>query len=131
MKNLKIIWVDDMTDWVESAINNLQLIAQIKNIKLNIMHVKNGEAEDLMLKLRNYNCDCIVMDYMMAPFNGDHYVNLIREGDDYEHLTTVPILFYSQETDINLEDLITNKTNLITVYRGNLENKIIEMFFGD
>ena len=128
MKVIKILWVDDMEHWVESAKRNLEIIASKNGVRLNILHVKNGEEEDLHLKLRDFDSDCIVMDYMMVPFNGDRYVNMIRDGDDYEHLAAVPIIFYSQATDIDLRALINNFSNVHTVYRGNLEDKIIEMF---
>ena len=129
MKTIKILWVDDMEHWVESAKRNLEIIALKNDVNLIIIHVKNGEEEDLYLKLRNFDSDCIVIDYMMHPFNGDRYVNMIRDDDDYEHLSAVPIIFYSQAPDIDLESLINNLSNVYTVFRGNLEDRITEMFF--
>jgi CheY-like chemotaxis protein len=129
MKIIKILWVDDMEDWVLSAKSNLEIIASKYGIELVVLHVKNGEDDDLHLKLRDFDSDCIVMDYMMEPFNGDRYVKMIRNDDDYEHLSAVPIIFYSQATDIDLKSLVKDLSNVHTVYRANLEEKIKEMFF--
>lgn len=124
--NIKILWVDDMSQWVRPALANLIIVAGKYGVELTVLHVKNGEEEELHLKLRNFDSDLIVMDYMMDPFNGDKYVKMIRTEEDYSHLTTVPIIFYSQDIDTDLKKLIGDLSNVHIAYRGNLEDKIIE-----
>lgn len=129
MKVVKVLWIDDMQDWVDTTRENLEIIATIKNIKLVVVQAENGEDISIKLKMRDIDFDCIVMDYRMDPFNGDKYIKMIRTEDDYEHLFSVPIIFYSQDTDTNLKDLIGGLTDIHTVYRRNLEEKIKELFF--
>ena len=87
---------------------------------------QNGEDLDIDWKIEMYDFDCIIMDYHMTPHNGDKYIKDIREQD---HLTTIPIIFYSQDNNADLNELVKGLANVITVFRGNLEDKIKELFF--
>jgi CheY-like chemotaxis protein len=122
-KTLKLLWIDDMENWAQSAQNNLKIIARKYEIDLVIVSFKNGEG---ILQQLNIDFDGIIMDYHMDPFNGDKYIRDIRFE---EHLEHIPILFYSQDNSSQLDTLVKDLKNVTTVYRPNLEHKIIETYF--
>ena len=115
----KILWIDDMINWSSIMQENLQILAMKKNINLVLVHRSNGE--DLKLIFQNIDFDLIVMDYLMEPFNGDSYVKEIREE---EHLSGIPILFYSQDTEAKLDELVKDVANVKTLFRPHLEDEI-------
>lgn len=126
MKVVKLLWIDDMVDWASSAQKNLELISSKYDIELVVIPAKNGEEFDIVWKMTNYDFDCVIMDYLMEPYNGDKYIKEIREHD---HLENIPIIFYSQDNSTDLDELVKGIPNVTTVFRGNLEDKIKEMFF--
>lgn len=126
MKNIILFWIDDMENWASSAQTNLELISLKNNIKINIIPARNGE--DIVQVCMAHNFDAIIMDYNMEPFNGDKYIQDVRFE---EHLEHIPIIFYSQDNSADLDNLVKGIPNVITVYRGNLEDKIKELFFED
>jgi CheY-like chemotaxis protein len=115
MKHFKILWIDDMTNWSQSA--QLRLEKMIGNIKceLHIVHRANGE--NIVQELMQYDFDLILMDYHMDPFNGDKYIKDIRQE---EHLEHIPIIFYTQDASVNLAELVSNLSNVRTVYRSEI-----------
>ncbi len=129
MTVLKFLWIDDMDKWVSSALSNLNIVANKYDFELMVIQANSHEEIETQLTMRNINFDCVFMDYKMEPFTGDIYIDKIRNEKDFEHLWTVPIIFYSQDTDTNLEELVKSYINVYTVFRGNLEDKIKEMFF--
>jgi CheY-like chemotaxis protein len=124
MKTITFLWIDDMQNWTNSVQNNLNIICPKYSIDLHVINAPNGE--DIVQKCMMFNFDAVLMDYHMEPFNGDKYIRDIR---DAEHLETIPIIFYSQDNATNLDKLVNGLRNIITVYRPNLEDKIVEMFF--
>ena len=126
MKTVKLLWIDDMVEWAKSAQKNLEIIATKYNVDLHIILAVNGEDKDILQKIMSYDFDGIIMDYHMEPQNGDIYIRDIRYE---EHLEHIPIIFYSQDNSTNLDKLVEGLTNIHTVYRPNLEDKIKEMFF--
>lgn len=122
-KVVKLFWIDDMDNWAISAQSNLKIIASKYNIELKIVPAKNGEG---IIQQLNIDFDAIIMDYHMEPFNGDKYIRDIRFEQHLEH---IPIIFYSQDNSTNIEALISDLSEIITVYRPNLEDKIKELFF--
>ncbi|WP_353087747.1 hypothetical protein [Flavobacterium sp.] len=124
MKQIILLWIDDMENWASSAQKNLELISAKHNIIINIIPALNGE--DIVQQCMQYNFDGIIMDYNMEPSNGDKYIKDVRFE---EHLEHIPIIFYSQDNNANLENLVKDIPNVICVFRGNLEDKIKEMFF--
>lgn len=126
MKNIKLFWIDDMENWAKTAQGNLQIVASKYDINLIIIPAQNGEDEDIIQKIMLYDFNAIIMDFHMDPFNGDKYIRDIRLE---EHLDHIPIIFYSQDNNTNLADLVTGLKNITTVYRPYLEDKIKQMFF--
>ena len=124
MKNIILLWIDDMESWASSAQTNLQIISNKYNIKIKIIPATNGE--EILQQCMLYNFDAIIMDYNMEPYNGDKYIQDIRNE---EHLEYIPIIFYSQDNSVNLESLVKGIPNVLTVFRGNLEDKIKDLFF--
>jgi|LakMenE18May11ns_1017448.scaffolds.fasta_scaffold9871254_2 PleD family two-component response regulator len=124
MENIILLWIDDMENWAASAQSNLILIGTLNNITINIIPARNGE--DILQQCMMYNFDGIIMDYNMEPFNGDKYIKDIRFE---EHLEHIPIIFYSQDNNVDLDKLVVGLQNIETVFRGNLEDKIKELFF--
>lgn len=124
MKNIILFWIDDMENWASSAQTNLKLISQKYNITFNIVPARNGE--DIVQLCMAHNFDAIIMDYNMEPFNGDKYIKDVRFE---EHLEHIPIIFYSQDNSTDLNSLVEGIPNVTSVFRGNLEDKIKELFF--
>lgn len=122
-KVVKLFWIDDMENWAKSAQSNLELISFKYNIELYVVTALNGE--DIVQQL-NIDFDAVVMDYHMEPYNGDKYIEDIRFE---EHLEHIPIIFYSQDNNTNLNELVKAMKNIVTVFRPNLEDKIKELFF--
>ena len=112
-----------MENWSLSAQDNLKIIAQKRQVDLKVVNHKNGD--ELNVKV-HYDFAGIIMDYHMNPYNGDKYIKELRFED---HLDDIPILFYSQDNTTDLALLVQGVPNVITVYRPNLEDKIIELFF--
>jgi len=126
-KVVKLLWIDDMEEWSGSAVRNLEIIAKKHDINLLVIHAKNGEEYSASWNIiQNYDFDCILMDYKMEPYNGDKYIQEIRDED---HLFCIPIIFYSQDNSTNLDELVKDYDNVTTVFRGYLIDKIKEMFF--
>lgn len=124
MRVIKLFWIDDMENWAEAAKTNLVIVAKKYNIDLKVIHAKNGE--EVVQELTAFNFDGVIMDYNMEPYHGDKYINDIRFE---EHLENIPIIFYSQDNTTDLDLLVRNHLNVVTVYRPNLEDKIKELFF--
>lgn len=119
----KILWIDDMQNWASIVQANLQIIAADYNINLVVMSRVNGEELDMVFQ--NFDFDLIVMDFHMEPFNGDHYITQIRQE---EHLEPIPIYFYSQDTEVNLEEFVNELNNVECLYRPHLEQRIRDLF---
>jgi len=111
-----------MEAWAKSAQGNLEIIAQKYNVKLHVVPALNGE--EVVQQCMMYDFNAVLMDYDMSPHNGDKYIRDIRNE---EHLEFIPIIFYSQDTVTDLEALISDLKNIVTVYRPNLEDKVIEL----
>ena len=122
-RKLKFFWIDAVESWSSSAQSNLSILAKKYDIDLKIDTAINGE--DIAQKLMLFEYDAVVMDYHMEPFRGDKYIADIR-GE--EHLSNIPILFYSQDSTSDLSALVAGFNRIIVVYRPNLEDKIREIF---
>jgi len=125
MKHIKIFWVDDIKEWTDAIVDNLTIVAGKREIELHVVHALNGE--DINQQLMQFDFDLIIMDYNMEPSNGDKYIQDVRNE---EHLDQIPILFYSQDNNADLDGMVADVKNITTVYRPNLEDKVIELFFG-
>jgi CheY-like chemotaxis protein len=119
MKQKFILWIDDMQNWSSIVISNLKIVAEEKGVKLNELQRLNGEELDLVFMMHHF--DLIVMDFHMDPFNGDKYISEIREQ---EHLDAIPIVFYSQDPEVDLTSLIANCKNVYVTDRLSVEDVI-------
>jgi CheY-like chemotaxis protein len=124
MKNKFILWIDDMQNWSGIVISNLSIVAEDKGVNLIVMPQLNGE--NLKQIFMMYPFDLIVMDFHMAPFNGDKYINEIR---DEQHLDGIPIIFYSQDQNVDLAALVTNRRNVHVTNRTSVEDTIKSFIF--
>jgi len=124
MKNKFILWIDDMQNWSGIVISNLSIVAEDKGVNLIVMPQLNGE--NLKQIFMMYPFDLIVMDFHMEPFNGDKYINEIR---DEEHLDNIPIIFYSQDQNVDLAALVTNRKNVHVTNRTSVEDTIKSFIF--
>lgn len=124
MKNKFILWIDDMQNWSGIVISNLSIIAEDKGVNLIVMPQLNGE--NLKQIFMMYPFDLIVMDFHMEPFNGDKYINEIREE---EHLDGIPVIFYSQDQNVDLAFLVTNRKNVHVTNRTSVEDTIKSFIF--
>jgi CheY-like chemotaxis protein len=124
MKNKFILWIDDMQNWSGIVISNLSIVAEDKGVNLIVMPQLNGE--NLKQIFMMYPFDLIVMDFHMEPFNGDKYINEIR---DEEHLDNIPIIFYSQDQNVDLAALVTNRKNVHVTNRTSVEDTIKGFIF--
>lgn len=124
MINKFILWIDDMQNWSGIVISNLSIVAEDKGINLIFMPQLNGE--NLKQIFMMYPFDLIVMDFHMEPFNGDKYINEIR---DEEHLDGIPIIFYSQDQNVDLASLVTNRNNVHVTNRTSVEDTIKSFIF--
>lgn len=124
MKRKFILWIDDMQNWTDIVIDNLSILASDKNIKLFVKSELNGE--DLRQIFMMYPFDLVVMDFHMEPFNGDKYIKDIR---DEEHLDLIPIIFYSQDPDVDLASLIQDSKNVYITSRESVEDLIKTFIF--
>lgn len=124
MKNKFILWIDDMQNWSGIVISNLSIVAEDKGVNLIVMPQLNGE--NLKQIFMMYPFDLIVMDFHMEPFNGDKYINEIR---DEEHLDDIPIIFYSQDQNVDLAALVTNRKNVHVTNRTSVEDTIKSFIF--
>jgi CheY-like chemotaxis protein len=73
-----------------------------------------------------YPFDLIVMDYHMQPFNGDKYIRDIRQN---EHLDGIPIVFYSQDVNVDLASQVKGLMNIRVTTRGSVEELISSLLF--
>jgi CheY-like chemotaxis protein len=124
MKNKFILWIDDMQNWSGIVISNLSIIAEDRGVNLIVMPQINGE--NLKQIFMMYPFDLIVMDFHMEPFNGDKYINEIR---DEEHLNGIPIIFYSQDQNVDLATLVSDRANVHVTNRTSVEDTIIKFIF--
>tara|TARA_E500000318_G_scaffold110458_1_gene125959 strand:- start:859 stop:1233 length:375 start_codon:yes stop_codon:yes gene_type:complete len=124
MKNKFILWIDDMQNWSHIITSNLSILATDKNINLVVLPQLNGE--DLEQIFMMYPFDLIVMDYHMEPFNGDVYIEQIRLE---EHLDNIPILFYSQDPNVDLGALVSSLQNVHVTDRASVEEVIKGFIF--
>ncbi|RIV72643.1 response regulator [Flagellimonas aequoris] len=124
MKNKFILWIDDMQNWSHIITSNLSILATDKDINLVVLPQLNGE--DLEQIFMMYPFDLIVMDYHMEPFNGDVYIEQIRLE---EHLDNIPILFYSQDQNVDLSALVSSLENVHVTDRASVEEVIKGFIF--
>lgn len=124
MKNKFILWIDDMQNWSHIIESNLKILASDSDVNLLVLNRLNGEDLEHVFMMHQF--DLIVMDYHMEPFNGDKYISQIREE---EHLDSIPILFYSQDQNVDLSALIGNIRNVHITNRASVEDRIKEFIF--
>lgn len=124
MRNKFILWIDDMQNWSHIIESNLKILASDNEINLLVLNRLNGEDLEQVFMMHQF--DLIVMDYHMEPFNGDKYIAQIREED---HLDNIPILFYTQDQDVDLTVLIGNIRNVHVSNRMSVEDRIKEFIF--
>lgn len=124
MKNKFILWIDDMQNWSHIIESNLKILASDRDVNLLVLNRLNGEDLEQVFMMHQF--DLIVMDYHMEPFNGDKYISQIREE---EHLDSIPILFYSQDQNVDLSALIGNIRNVHITNRASVEDRIKEFVF--
>jgi CheY-like chemotaxis protein len=124
MKNKFILWIDDMQNWSHIIESNLKILASDRDVNLLVLNRLNGEDLEQVFMMHQF--DLIVMDYHMEPFNGDKYISQIREE---EHLDSIPILFYSQDQNVDLSALIGNIRNVHITNRASVEDRIKEFIF--
>jgi len=124
MRNKFILWVDDMQNWSQIIENNLKILSEDHNIYLCFVSRLNGEELEQVFMMHPF--DLIVMDYHMEPFNGDIYIQQIRHE---EHLDNIPILFYSQDPNIDLNNLVANVRNVFITNRVSVEDRIKDFLF--
>lgn len=119
-----ILLIDDMDEWSSSASYLLNSKIDKRRYKINIVHRKNGESilQDLLL----FPFDVVLMDYHMEPFNGDKYINDIHYDMTFAY---VPIIFYSQDPNVDLRALIGNMDNVSVCHRTELVDMIDRRFF--
>jgi CheY-like chemotaxis protein len=113
-----------MQNWSGIVISNLSIIAEDRGVNLIVMPQINGE--NLKQIFMMYPFDLIVMDFHMEPFNGDKYINEIR---DEEHLNGIPIIFYSQDQNVDLATLVSDRANVHVTNRTSVEDTIIKFIF--
>jgi CheY-like chemotaxis protein len=124
MRNKFILWIDDMQNWSNITISNLSIIANEKGINLIVMPQLNGENLEQIFMM--YPFDLIVMDFHMDPFNGDKYIKEIRQE---EHLDGIPIIFYSQDPNVDLASLVSDTVNVHITSRTSVEDTIKSFIF--
>lgn len=124
MINKFILWIDDMQNWSHIIESNLKILASDNNINLLVLNRLNGEDLEQVFMMHQF--DLIVMDYHMEPFNGEKYISQIREE---EHLDNIPILFYSQDQNVDLSTLVENIRNVHVTNRASVEDRIKEFIF--
>lgn len=124
MSNRFILWIDDMQNWSYIITSNLSILATDHNINLVVLPQLNGE--DLKQIFMMYPFDLIVMDYHMEPFNGNVYIEQIR---DEEHLDSIPILFYTQDPNVDLAKLVEKQSNIHITNRASVEDLIKDFIF--
>lgn len=124
MRNIFILWIDDMQNWSHIITSNLSILATDRNINLVVLPQLNGEDLEQIFMMHQF--DLIVMDYHMEPFNGDQYIEQIRKE---EHLDQIPILFYSQDQNVDLSTLIGNTHNVHITNRATVEDRIKDFIF--
>jgi CheY-like chemotaxis protein len=124
MRNKFILWIDDMQNWSHIITSNLSILATSKEINLIVLPQLNGEDLEQIFMMHPF--DLIVMDYHMEPFNGNVYIEQIR---DEEHLDSIPILFYSQDPDVDLASIVNNKRNVHITDRASVEDMIKDFIF--
>ena len=124
MKNKFILWIDDMQNWSGITTANLSIIAQDKGVNLIVMPQLNGENLEQIFMM--YPWDIIVMDFHMEPFNGDKYIQDIRME---ETLDGVPILFYSQDPNVDLASLVSDLGDVHVTNRSSVEDRIKAFLF--
>lgn len=113
-----------MQNWSHIIESNLKILASDRDVNLLVLNRLNGEDLEQVFMMHQF--DLIVMDYHMEPFNGDKYISQIREE---EHLDSIPILFYSQDQNIDLSSLIGNVRNVHITNRASVEDRIKEFIF--
>tara|TARA_R110002050_G_scaffold291601_2_gene446206 strand:- start:49 stop:432 length:384 start_codon:yes stop_codon:yes gene_type:complete len=124
MRNKFILWIDDMQNWSHIIESNLKILASDNNINLLVLNRLNGEDLEQVFMMHQF--DLIVMDYHMEPFNGEKYISQIREE---EHLDNIPILFYSQDQNVDLSTLVESIRNVHVTNRASVEDRIKEFIF--
>lgn len=119
-----ILWIDDMDSWSSSASYLLGTKISITKYNVNIIHRRNGESilQDLML----HDFNLVLMDYHMEPFNGDKYIHDIHYDITFAY---VPIMFYSEDPNVNLADLVKNIGNVSVCHRSQLVDNIVKKIF--
>lgn len=124
MTQRNILLIDDMDEWSSSATYLLNSRIDNTKYKINIVHRENGESilQDLML----FPFDVVLMDYHMNPFNGNKYIDDIHYDVTFAY---VPIIFYSQDPNVDLAALIGNMDNVSVCHRTELVDMIIQRFF--
>lgn len=113
-----------MQNWSHIITSNLSILATDRNINLVVLPQLNGEDLEQIFMMHQF--DLIVMDYHMEPFNGDQYIEQIRKE---EHLDQIPILFYSQDQNVDLSTLIGNTHNVHITNRATVEDRIKDFIF--
>lgn len=89
-----------MKGWVKTVQTNLDIVSKKYDVKIHTKFAPDGENVVQLCMMHQF--DYVLMDYDMDPSKGDKYIQDIRAED---HLEFIPVIFYSQRTDVSLPDL--------------------------
>ncbi|MBW3697965.1 response regulator [Vibrio sp. T187] len=107
-----ILWIDDNFRLVRGDVRNLTTHLKKEEISLNVIDfnpeagTKITEEPKFISSFEQYELDFILVDYNMPELDGVEVIAHVRKVlNDYH----TPIVFYSNEENIDLTDLINNE----------------------
>ena len=93
----RILWVDDTTDWVESAKGRVEDFLREQGYEPTIDVYESGE--EIEAQCAATDLDLIVVDYNLATEKGDEVIARVRSAGFFTE-----VVFYSQSPDKMIQD---------------------------
>jgi DNA-binding response OmpR family regulator len=121
MKTLTVVWVDDSTEWVESEQFKIEDAVEEAGYVLDIRHRTDGDGVADIAFLATV--DVVLMDYHLEPFFGNEVIADIRYHSNNDR---IPVVFYSQDPDVDLIKLVERFSRVKCVNRNEVGAELLK-----
>lgn len=120
MEKYNVLWIDDSSNWVVSEKFKIEDRIKLLGVELNPIYRTDGE--DIAQIAMVLDVDLVLIDYHLEPFFGDELIGEIRYHSNNDR---IPIVFYSQDPDIDLKKLSENYSNVVCIPRNEVGKSIL------
>jgi response regulator RpfG family c-di-GMP phosphodiesterase len=121
MKTINVLWVDDSKSWVDSELFKIEDRLTLAGAALNVIYRVDGDGIAQIALTRDIHL--VLMDYHLEPFFGNELIAEIRYHSANDR---IPVIFYSQDPDVDLGKLVEDFSRVRCIPRNEVGDKILQ-----